>query len=98
MKQNNIDDIAKVLAEKVEDLKNFCITNKVPSVFMYAIEKNHKTKTETTILTPTKLGVSLTEDHISPMVVLVGTDKFKIVPIKNEEIFDESVYYPVDTD
>jgi len=91
-------DVAAILDEKIEELNDICIANKVPAVFMYAIEKNGKTKTKTTVLTPAKLGVKLTEDHISPMIALVGTDKFKIVPIKQEEIFDESTYYPADMD
>ena len=98
MNYNNRDDVAAVLTAKINDLNLFCIANKVPAVFMYAIEKNGKTKTNTTVLTPTKLGVHLTNDQITPMVALVGTDKFKVVPIKHEEIFDEATYYPADID
>lgn len=98
MSHNNREDVTSVLMEKINDLSAFCITNKVPAVFMFAIEKNGKTKTKTVVLTPTKLGVKLSDDHISPMVALVGTDKFKVVPIKQEEIFDETSYYPAETD
>ena len=98
MSRSNIDDVAAVMAEKVKDLATFCVANKVPVVLMYAIEKQHKTKTEVTVLTPMKLGVELTEDKITPMVALVGIDKFKIVPIKTDEIFDEDSYYPDDTE
>lgn len=96
MGNNHRDDVALILKEKIEDLNMFCIANKVPSVFMYAIEKNGKTKTRKVVLTPAKLGVKLTEDQITPMIALVGTDKFKVVPIRQEEIFDEEAYYPAD--
>lgn len=96
MKYNNRDDVVSILTERINDLNTFCVANKVPAVFMYAIEKNGKTKTKTVVLTPTKLGVELSEDHISPMIALVGTDKFKIVPIKQEEIYDEVSLYPTD--
>lgn len=96
MNSNNRADVASIMAEKIGELNAFCITNKIPAVFMYAIEKNGKTKTETIVLTPTKLGVKLSDDHISPMVALVGTDKFRVVPIRQDEIFDEATYYPED--
>lgn len=98
MSHNNADSVAAVMAEKIKDLHAFCIANKVPAVFMYAIEKKHKTNTEVIVLSPMRLGVDLTEDKISPMVALIGTDKFKIVPIKTEEIFDEESYYPDDVE
>ncbi|MFT4144392.1 MAG: hypothetical protein QM644_08025 [Mobilitalea sp.] len=98
MSYKNKDDVISILTEKINDLNAFCITNKVPAVFMFAIESNGKTKTKTVVLTPTKLGIKLSDDHITPMVALVGTDKFKVIPIKQEEIFDETLYYPAETD
>ena len=49
MNYNNRDDVAAVLTAKINDLNLFCIANKVPAVFMYAIEKNGKTKTVNTV-------------------------------------------------
>lgn len=97
MEMNNCT-IEDSLTEKIQELSSFCIINKIPAVFIYAIEKEQKTATHSVVLTPAKLGIKLSEDRISPMVVLAGTDKFKIVPIRDTEIFDESAYYPVDAE
>ncbi len=94
MVRKNAEEVKDVLDQKVEEITSLCTANKVPFAVIYSVETEHGTDTSYSILTPAKVGIKLTEDRISPLVVIIGTKKFKVVPVKEEEIFDEETYYP----
>lgn len=89
--------IKKMLEEKAKEFISLCTLNKVPVVVIFAVnDANSKTETVSYAVTPTKAGITLTEDKITPLLPIIGTDKFRIVPLQQEEIFDESAFFPDD--
>jgi hypothetical protein len=62
-------EIFDTIHQKAKELRDFCLLHKIPMMITVAREEEDETVYESEILTPTQLGVNLSDDRISKLNV-----------------------------
>lgn len=92
----NVSAIFDVINDKLEELSTICIANSIPFAFLCAAETETGTETKERFVTPQSLNVTLSNDKITPLLAYACTDKFKLVMIKEADVYTAEDFAPSD--